>query len=244
MILIYNCFTILLLSLQMMLLHRPRSLTATRMRQTAPLGLALGLHVAAIIALWHPYAAPAVRPAQPLEVAVTLQDAAPAPMDAAPHPPSPHAAPPEPHRVLARLTPTPPQAPAPLPAAPAPAELPPPNPALATTDLAPPAQAVSPPAEPPALRAPRYDAAYLNNPAPNYPPVSRRLGEAGRVILRVYVSAEGVALEVRLGRSSGYPRLDEAALAAVREWRFTPARQGEHAVAAWVSVPLGFDLDS
>lgn len=91
--------------------------------------------------------------------------------------------------------------------------------------------------------APRFDAAYLTNPAPEYPRRSRRAGEAGRVVLRVLVTPEGSAGEVRLRESSGFEQLDEAAIAAVRRWRFVAARQGDTAVAAWVVVPLRFDLD-
>lgn len=91
--------------------------------------------------------------------------------------------------------------------------------------------------------APRFDAAYLNNPAPEYPRRSRRAGEAGKVVLRVLVTPEGSAGEVRLRDSSGFEQLDEAAIAAVRRWRFVAARQGDTAVAEWVVVPLRFDLD-
>jgi protein TonB len=49
---------------------------------------------------------------------------------------------------------------------------------------------------------------------------------------------------VDIKTSSGSARLDEAAEAAVRQWRFVPAKQGEAAVAAWVLVPLVFKLDS
>mgnify|MGYP000281677152 CR=1 FL=1 len=73
--------------------------------------------------------------------------------------------------------------------------------------------------------------------------VSRRLGEEGRVLLAVQVDADGAPRQVRIARSSGYPRLDAAALAAVEKWRFVPARQGEHSVAASVNVPIHFRLD-
>jgi protein TonB len=72
----------------------------------------------------------------------------------------------------------------------------------------------------------RYDAAYLQNTPPAYPPVSRRMGEEGRVQLHVLVSAQGAAAQVLLGVSSGFARLDEAAMAAVRAWRFAPGQQG------------------
>lgn len=90
---------------------------------------------------------------------------------------------------------------------------------------------------------PSFDAAYLDNPAPRYPPAALRLRESGRVLLSVMVSATGQPERVELARSSGSPRLDQAALETVRRWRFVPARQGERSVAAQVTVPLVFRLD-
>lgn len=91
---------------------------------------------------------------------------------------------------------------------------------------------------------PRFDAAYLNNPTPAYPPLSRRLSEQGRVLMRVYVDPQGAPAQVELRQSSGHPRLDSAAEAAVRHWRFVPARQGSDAIGAWVLVPISFSLRS
>ena len=89
---------------------------------------------------------------------------------------------------------------------------------------------------------PRFDADYLHNPEPEYPALSRRLGEQGRVMLRVLVSAEGNALTVEIERSSGYLRLDAAALEAVHHWRFVPAKSGSQTVEDWVLVPIMFKL--
>jgi len=89
---------------------------------------------------------------------------------------------------------------------------------------------------------PRFDAAYLDNPPPRYPVLSRRHGEQGQVLVRVFVDAAGQPVRVALDRSSAYPRLDEAALEAVRRWRFAPARQGQQAVGAWAVVPIVFSL--
>jgi protein TonB len=94
----------------------------------------------------------------------------------------------------------------------------------------------------PVLEPPRADMAYLNNPPPSYPQVSRRNGEQGRVLLRVHVTPDGRPEEIELQQSSGFERLDEAARAAVRRWRFVPARLGERAVAAWALVPVNFSL--
>ena len=88
----------------------------------------------------------------------------------------------------------------------------------------------------------RFDAAYLNNPAPAYPALSRRLREQGEVLLRVRVTAEGTAAAVELRQGSGFDRLDRAALEAVTRWRFMPARQGDQAIEASVLVPIVFKL--
>lgn len=161
-----------------------------------------------------------------------------------------------PAQVVAEPTPTPPKPvpvkpvprePLPAPVRrvvqPAPAAAPPPPEPVAPPVEVPPAPAVTeaaPVAAP--VVAPRFDAAYLNNPAPVYPLASRRLNEAGRVLLRVQVSAQGQALQVLLHQSSGFARLDQAAQTAVQRWRFVPARQGEVAVSEWVIVPITFSL--
>ncbi|MDR1994089.1 TonB family protein [Azonexus sp.] len=100
------------------------------------------------------------------------------------------------------------------------------------------------PAAGPVLIAARYNAAYLNNPEPKYPPLSRRFGEEGKVLLRVQVTIDGRASTVELEKSSNYTRLDEAARQAVASWRFVPARRGDEAVEASVIVPIVFRLDS
>ena len=98
------------------------------------------------------------------------------------------------------------------------------------------------PVQAPTLEPPRADMAYLNNPAPSYPAVSKRAGEQGRVLLRVRVDPQGQVENAMVQVTSGFPRLDEAALAAVRRWRFVPARLGDRAVAGWALVPVTFAL--
>jgi protein TonB len=88
----------------------------------------------------------------------------------------------------------------------------------------------------------RFDADYLRNPPPAYPALSRRMGEEGQVILRVFVSPEGHPAQIDLQRSSGSPRLDLAAREAVSRWQFVAARRGNEAFAAWVRVPIIFKL--
>lgn len=121
-----------------------------------------------------------------------------------------------------------------------------PRPAEPVAPAAAPAPITSPqpPPQPPPVAQPRFDAAYLDNPRPPYPSVSRRLGEEGEVRLRVRVNPAGLAQQVEIQQGSGFPRLDQAALETVRQWRFVPARQGDEPVAAWVIVPIQFTLRS
>jgi protein TonB len=93
------------------------------------------------------------------------------------------------------------------------------------------------------ITLPRFNADYLNNPPPVYPTLARRLGEQGRVMLRVLVRADGTPAEVEINRSSGSARLDRAALDAVRKWRFIPAQQGDTPVTSPVLVPISFTLE-
>ncbi len=93
-----------------------------------------------------------------------------------------------------------------------------------------------------AVFGPVFDAAYLKNPKPSYPLIARRMKLEGIVILQVLVSSEGKPEIVRLGKSSGSAVLDQAALTAVKQWSFLPARQGNNPISAWVDVPLRFRL--
>lgn len=96
----------------------------------------------------------------------------------------------------------------------------------------------------PVTEPPKFGAAYLNNPAPTYPSLSRRSGEQGRVLLRVLVSENGLAESVQLDSSSGYEKLDRAAIEAVKKWSFIPAKRSNQPVSAYVLVPVKFSLSS
>ena len=87
------------------------------------------------------------------------------------------------------------------------------------------------------------DVKYLHTPKPEYPPAARRRGLEGTVLIRVLVNPDGIPGETRLVGPSGTDALDQAALAAVLRWRFTPAREGNLAIAHWVDVPITFRLD-
>ena len=89
----------------------------------------------------------------------------------------------------------------------------------------------------------RFDANYLRNPAPPYPALSKRMGEEGKVVLRVSVNSQGTADSVDIKTSSGSPRLDESAQKTVRNWKFVPAKRGDTPVQSWVLVPIIFKLE-
>lgn len=115
---------------------------------------------------------------------------------------------------------------------------------VAAQPPAPPPQPIAAPPAPPApLVAARFDADYLHNPKPVYPALARRQGEEGKVLLKVRVSAQGAALDVAISKSSGYGRLDNAALEAVAQWRFVPAKRGDETVDSSVIVPITFALE-
>jgi protein TonB len=90
---------------------------------------------------------------------------------------------------------------------------------------------------------PVFNAEYLHNPAPVYPAAARRSGSQGKVLLEVSVNPQGTANEVVVDTSSGSSLLDRAALDAVRQWRFIPAKRGSEIVEAKVIVPVEFKLN-
>lgn len=89
---------------------------------------------------------------------------------------------------------------------------------------------------------PRFDIGTSNNPAPHYPSLAKRLGEQGKMILRVLVNAAGQPQRVEMHTSSGSARLDIAAIEAVKHWHFIPAREGNLNVVGVAIVPINFQL--
>ena len=92
------------------------------------------------------------------------------------------------------------------------------------------------------IELPQFQADYLQNLPPVYPRLSQRLKEQGEVLLKVQVGVDGEPLGINLQQSSGYARLDQAALKAVTQWRFEPAQSNGKPVIAWVVVPFEFAL--
>ena len=83
---------------------------------------------------------------------------------------------------------------------------------------------------------------YLRNPAPEYPLAAQKRGLEGQVVLKVHVLASGSPDKVTVAKSSGHAILDEAAIKAVLQWAFAPARRGSTPIDGWVQVPLNFKI--
>lgn len=90
------------------------------------------------------------------------------------------------------------------------------------------------------MAPPTYDAPYLQNRMPVYPPAARAAGEEGVVLLRVMVNPQGRAQAAEIYRSSGHARLDEAARQAVLGWAYVAAERGRRPVMSWTLIPIRF----
>lgn len=85
-------------------------------------------------------------------------------------------------------------------------------------------------------------AGYRRNPLPAYPPLAQSHRWEGTVLLSVRISPDGTAAGVTVKESSGYAVLDEAAVAAVRNWEFEPARVNQQSISSTAEVPIHFQL--
>ena len=106
-----------------------------------------------------------------------------------------------------------------------------------------PAPAAAPAAPAPSPAGPRVeqpisDADYLHNPPPAFPRASERLGEKGLVIVHALIGIDGRAKKAQIAKSSGYPRLDDASIAAVLGWRYVPGKRGGVPEEMWFDVPI------
>jgi len=82
----------------------------------------------------------------------------------------------------------------------------------------------------------------LSLPEPEYPILSRKRGEEGRVIIEIEISAKGKVLRAEIVKSSSYPRLDRAALEAVKIAVFNPASEFGIPVESELKVAYRFQL--
>jgi protein TonB len=84
----------------------------------------------------------------------------------------------------------------------------------------------------------------LYNPNPAYPLEARRDRQEGLVILSVLVNEGGRPQQVLIAQSSGFVLLDRAAIDAVKQWQFSPARMADQALLSQVEIPIRFKLTS
>ncbi len=96
---------------------------------------------------------------------------------------------------------------------------------------------------PPTIKLPSSNADYLNNPTPVYPAISQRLGEQGKVVIRVLITRDGIARQGEIHQSSGFDRLDKAAMQAVMSWRYVPGQRAGEPQDMWFNVPVNFNLN-
>lgn len=164
---------------------------------------------------------PAVQPQRPPQAKASPPRPAPQPVPLADRAPSPDAVP---------VSPAPPD---PAPAAPLTA---------AATPAAAPVAAPAAPAAP-QIELPSSSAAYLQNPAPAYPAISKRMGEQGKVVLRVFIGTDGLPQKIEINRSSGFERLDRQAQDTVARWKFVPGKRNGVPEAMWYLVPINFVLE-
>ena len=119
-------------------------------------------------------------------------------------------------------------------------------PVLATAPVAPVPSVVAVPAPSPPAKVdmPTTVADYQAKSPPVYPAMSKRMGEQGRVVLRVLIGADGVPQQAEVLQSSGHGRLDRAAAEAVMRWRYVPGKRGGVPETMWFQVPIEFKLEN
>lgn len=201
--------------------------------RAAGLFIVVALHAAALWGLWQHRLIPSPQEAMTLFVNFIAPPEPVRKVELKPPPPRPQPIEkPQPRQIVAE---TPVVAPTDYVAPPPPPQ---PAPAIAAS-VAPPA--LPRPAEPVALGG-ELSVACPDRTPPRYPPQSRRLNEEGVVVLRVELDEHGGVGAARVASGSGYTRLDEAALAAVRTWRCNPAQRAGRPVRAVALQPFKFIL--
>lgn len=84
----------------------------------------------------------------------------------------------------------------------------------------------------------------IYSPKPHYPLVSRRLKEQGLVVVKLCVNEQGAVGELGVAKSSGFQNLDQSALKALSQWRFTPATSNPNNLfAQCFQTPVQFTLE-
>ena len=199
----------------------------------------LAAHIAAVYGLL-----------QVREVREAAREVAPMFVDliAPPAPPAPPVPPPPKPQPIQKKPPPPAPliaaAPSPAPAAfVVPAPPPEPVPVEAPAPVAVQAPPAPPAPPPPPKIIPASAVQYLEPPAPEYPRLAKRNAESGRVMVRVYIDVNGMPRNVQVSTSSGFARLDDAAVSAVQKARFKPYTENGQPTAGWTYVPINFELE-
>ncbi|WP_334107202.1 energy transducer TonB [Methylobacillus sp.] len=92
------------------------------------------------------------------------------------------------------------------------------------------------------LEVPISGVSYRHQEMPTYPAMSKRLGEQGVALLRINVSETGMPETIQLEKSSGFDRLDKAALEAAKKCRFNPYMRDNKPMRVTVIAPFRFSL--
>lgn len=226
----------------MLISERPSNLKGLKRNTVIAAGV-VAFHIAALWAMQSGLLRRVVEIVVPAEIVVEFL-APPAPK-VQPQPPAPPKA--TPFKQPAPKATAPVKTIAPLPLAIADPTPSPNAPTGAIAPAVPAPQVAAPAAEaPPApvrVQLPSSDADYLQNPKPSYPPMSKRLGEQGKVVVRVLIEVDGKAQKAEIKQSSGFDRLDQAALNTVLRWRYVPGKRAGVAEAMWFNVPINFVLE-
>jgi len=98
------------------------------------------------------------------------------------------------------------------------------------------------PAPPATTSGGDLSSAAISAPPPTYPRESRRQREEGTVLLEVTLSTDGTVASIRVRQSSGAKRLDEAAVRAVRRWRWSPTIRNGEPMMVTGTVPVDFRI--
>jgi len=106
-----------------------------------------------------------------------------------------------------------------------------------------PKPAAAAPAAPPPVTAAKFAPGARPGDACPYPSASRRLGEAGSVILLLYVNTQGRVGDTKVESSSGFPRLDEAAASCMKKVKFIPSTVGGQATDSWQRIKWTWKLE-
>ncbi|WP_430418972.1 energy transducer TonB [Methylibium petroleiphilum] len=207
-------------------------------------GLVLGVLAAHVAGGWGLLQIDSVREAVQAAAPIMVDLIAP-PAPPVPIPPPP---PPPPPRPLLKKPPPPApiivSEPVPTPEPPVFVAPPPPPEPPVIVAVEPPPAPPAPPAPPPQPRTVAItQVEYLTPPNLVYPTASKRLNESGRVHVRVMVDDKGLPRQMILQRSSGFSRLDDAALATVKATRFKPYTENGVAQPFWVVMPLVFEME-